>query len=271
MARTKKSASTAEEGIQQIMSVELLKTIAEGAEFVGLSALGLQELFSRELNSAEPMGWDVIPQEYEHLLNAFKAEVECIQAEAPVLEESEPEASTPTGQPQKEPPMLEEEPEAPKAKKGATPKQKSGALTKTRKAAIEQAAETVKQSGRTHELATSTLAVQKGTRKGAKLAALELQAEDAAYEHVKRQGLQRKIAKLQDELLEEENFDPNELLTALGVPTTQETQAELDELVGNVLGKLQTATTEILDNSWANGYDLDAATLNLDRLMNSYE
>ncbi len=265
MARAKKSETiaTAEQGMTMILDTPVLKSVSEAAEFLGVAEIRLLELFNDALNLPEAMGWELIPQEHEHLLNEFKAQITNIQTLPEVTTDISPEVvETPV-----EPPIIEEPTETPKATSKRS-KAKSGAITKTRKSSLEKGAKSSQKATDLEQIATATLAAQKGTRKGANLAAIELTAQEGAYQHVKKEGLKRQIAKLASELEAEKNFDPQEMLAALGIPGLEETETELNDLIEGTLGKLGNVTEEVLHNSWMNGFDVETDLENLQALLN---
>jgi hypothetical protein len=266
-SRAKKSQSTevttAEQGMNMILDTPVLKSVSEAADFLGVAEIRLLELFADVLNLPEAMGWEVIPQEHEHLLNEFKAQSTNVQA----LPEVSQETATKSQEKPVEPPVMDEPLETPKATtKGS--KAKAGAITKTRKSSLEKGAKSSQKTTDLEQMATATLAAQKGTRKGANLAAIELTAQEGAYQHVKKEGLKRQIAKLAKELEDEKNFDPQEMLAALGIPGLEDTENELNDLIEGTLGKLGNLTEEVLHNSWMNGLDTDAELENLQELLN---
>jgi NAD-dependent DNA ligase len=79
--------------------------------------------------------------------------------------------------------------------------------------------------------------------------------------------LKRQIAKLAKEIEDEKNFDPQEMLAALGIPGLEETETELSDLIEGTLGKLGNASQEILDNAWMNGLDTETELENLQALL----
>lgn len=259
----KSNPANASEAMEMIFSSEPMKTIDEAAEYVGVAEIRVLELFSEALNLPEAMGWEVIPQEYEHLLNEFKSQASNTQ----VLPEATVEPAPETEQMPVEQSIADEQPDTPKAASKRS-KAKSGAITKTRKSSLEKGAKSSQKATDLEQIATATLAAQKGTRKGANLAAIELTAGEAAYQHVKKEGLKRQIAKLASELEAEKNFDPQEMLAALGIPGLEDTENELNDLVEGTLGKLGNASQEILDNAWMNGLDVDTELENLQALLN---
>jgi hypothetical protein len=265
MARksTKSNPTSASEAMEMILSTEPLKTVSEAAEFVGVAEIRILELFADALNLPEAMGWEVIPQEHEHLLNEFKAQLTNIQA----LPELTPETTSEATETPVEHPISDEPTDTLKATSKRSNRQ-SGSITKTRKSSLDKGAKSSQKTTDLEQIATATLAAQKGTRKGANLAAIELTAQEGAYQHVKKEGLKRQIAKLANELEAEKNFDPQEMLAALGIPGLEETENELNDLIEGTLGKLGNATEEVLHNSWMNGFDVEVELENLQALLN---
>jgi hypothetical protein len=93
-----------------------------------------------------------------------------------------------------------------------------------------------------------TLHARKGAKTGARLATLELVAEDATYRKIKGEALVRKVGQLTSEIAAESDFDPIQLLADLGI-----------------------ATTEIVQTAWLNGVDLETELSQLESLLNSNE
>jgi hypothetical protein len=208
--------------------------------------------------------WELIPHEHQPVLEALKRDLE---AESSVrrLTASEPVSEAPEAP--VEPPIIDE-PIGTSKTTNKRSKAKSAAITKTRKSSLEKGAKSSQKTTDLEQIATATLAAQKGTRKGANLAAIELTAQEGAYQHVKKEGLKRQIAKLAKELEDEKNFDPQEMLAALGIPGLEDTENELNDLIEGTLGKLGNVTEEVLHNSWMNGLDTDAELENLQELLN---
>jgi hypothetical protein len=112
------------------------------------------------------------------------------------------------------------------------------------------------------------LHARKGQKSGAQLATIELAAEDATYRQVKGQALVRKVGQLTSEIASESNFDPIQVLKELGIDSNSEILEDLREHIEPALGKLESATAEIVDNAWLNGIDLGPELGNLESLMN---
>lgn len=253
---TENTVSAINEAINTPVNFEF----CEVAEELGIGEAQLRERLEDKTGNAEVHQMDTIPVEWEPAIKAIKIDLE---AESSVRRlEAEKPRETPV-----EPPIIEESTDTPKATSKRS-KAKSGAITKTRKSSLEKGAKSSQKATDLEQIATATLAAQKGTRKGANLAAIELTAQEGAYQHVKKEGLKRQIAKLAKELEDEKNFDPQEMLAALGIPGLEETETELNDLIEGTLGKLGNASQEILDNAWMNGLDTDAELENLQALLN---
>jgi hypothetical protein len=274
MARSKKSQSqptTAEQGMTMILATEPLKNIPEAAEYVGVAEIRLLELFSDALNLPEALGWEVIPQEHEHLLNEFKAQVTNIQAlpestpeptPEPILEPTPEATETP-----EEPPILDDEPQS--KKKRGRPKKESTALTQTKSSKLKESDQKAQQLAASDQQVKVALHARKGQKSGAQLATIELAAEDATYRQIKGQALVRKVGQLTSEIAAESDFDPIQVLAELGIDSNSEILEGLREQLEPALGKLESATAEIVDNSWLNGVDLEVELGNLEKLLNS--
>ncbi len=237
----------------------------EVAETLGIGEVELRERLEDKMGNSEVHQMDTIPVEWEPAIKAIKIDLEAENSVRRLNTATEPPISQP--QVQEEPPILEEPADASKTSNKRS-KAKSGTITKSRKSSLEKGAKSSQKSSDLEQIATATLAAQKGTRKGANLAAIELTAQEGAYQHVKKEGLKRQIAKLASELEAEKNFDPQEMLAALGIPGLEETETELNDLIEGTLGKLGNVTEEILSNSWMNGFDADAELENLQALLN---
>lgn len=261
----RKSTKTTEvtmNAIDEAINTPVNFQFCEVAEDLGIGEAELRERLEDKMGSAEVHQMDTIPCEWEVAIKAIRIDLEAESSVRRLNETTEP----PIEQVQ-EPPIIEESTDAPKAASKRS-KSKSGVITKTRKSSLEKGAKSSQKATDLEQIATATLAAQKGTRKGANLAAIELTAGEAAYQHVKKEGLKRQIAKLAKELEDEKNFDPQEMLAALGIPGLEETETELNDLIEGTLGKLGNASEEILHNSWMNGFDVGEELENLQALLN---
>ena len=269
MARksTKSNPTNASEAMEMILSTEPLKAVSEAAEFVGVAEIRLLELFADALNLPEAMGWEVIPQEHEHLLNEFKAQAQDIQA---LPETTEPVVEPPTEQfieQGQEPPILEDEPQ-PK-KRGGRSKKTSTALTQRKSSSLKESDQKAQQLAASDQQVKVALHARKGQKSGAQLATIELAAEDATYRQIKGQALVRKVGQLTSEIASESDFDPIQVLAELGIDSNSAIFEDLRQHIEPALGKLESATAEIVDNAWVNGIDLETELGNLENLMSS--
>lgn len=260
---TKTNTTTAEGAMEMIMSVEPLKTVSEAAEFLGVAEIRVLELFSDALNLPEAMGWEVIPQEHDHLLNEFKAQATNIQA---LPETTAVQPQTPQQTPI-EPQEIPQE-QTPTRRRGR-PRKDSTALTQTKSTKLKESDKNSQQLASSDQQVKVALHARKGQKSGAQLATIELVAEDATYRQVKGQALVRKVGQLTSEIAAESEFDPIQVLKDLGINPNSEILEDLREQIEPALGKIQTATGEIVDNAWVNGVDLGVELSVLENLMNS--
>jgi hypothetical protein len=259
---TQSHPTNASEGIEMILANEPLKTVSEAAEFLGVAEIRILELFSDALNLPEAMGWEVIPQEHQHLLNEFKAEAINIQALPEVTAETTPlPRETPI-----EPQVIQQE-QTP-AKRRGRPRKESTALTQTKSTKLKESDQKAQQLAASDQQVKVALHARKGQKSGAQLATIELAAEDATYRQVKGQALVRKVGQLTSEIASESGFDPIQVLAELGIDSNSNILEDLCEHIEPALGKLESATAEIVDNAWLNGIDLGAELGNLESLMN---
>jgi hypothetical protein len=264
MAR--KNTQSVEQGMDMIIATEPLKSVGEAAEFVGVAEIRLLELFSDALNLPEALGWEVIPQEYEHLLNEFRANITNTQvlpvsSLEPLSEASEKPSQVPT---EVQTPQDEPQP----TKRRGRPRRESTALTQTKSTKLKESDKNSQRLAASDQEVKVALHARKGQKSGAQLATIELAAEDATYRQVKGQALVRKVGQLTSEIAAESDFDPIQVLKDLGINPNSEIFEDLREQIEPALGKIQTATGEIVDNAWVNGVDLGLELGNLESLMN---
>lgn len=269
MARktTKNNPTNAAEAMDMILATEPLKTVSEAAEFVGVAEIRILELFSDALNLPEAMGWEVIPQEHEHLLNEFKAQAQDIQA---LPQTNEPALEPPVEQVQ-EPPMLSEEEPQPNKRGGGRKKKESTALTKKKAEALKTSDQKSQQLAASDQEVKVRLHARKGQKSGAQLATIELAAEDLTYRKVKGEALLRKTGQLISEISGSADIDPVQVLSELGLDTNDEIFDALRTQIEPALGKIDSTTAEIVESAWVNGIDLEAELGNLESLLNSNE
>lgn len=260
--RKKSQASeviTPEEGMKMILDTPVQQRIDEAAAFVGVAEIRLLEMFSERLNLPEAMGWESVPLEYEPLLTEFKNQVEAFNS-VRVLESDKELLSEATEQPV-DPSLPEEKPSS--KRKG----KKSTALTQRKSSKLQNSDENSQQLASTDLQVKEVLHARKGQKSGARLATIELLAEDSTYRKIKGEGLIRKVAQLTQELTSEADFDPIATLQELGIDTNSDLYQDLREHIEPALGKVESATAEIVDTAWVNGIALDVTQL--ENLLNS--
>jgi hypothetical protein len=103
------------------------------------------------------------------------------------------------------------------------------------------------------------------------LATIELAAEDLTYRKIKGEALVRKVGQLTSEMSAQSDFKPIQLVAELGIDSNSEIFDDLKKQIEPALGKLDSATTEIVENAWMNGIDLGVELSQLENLLNSNE
>lgn len=270
MPRAKKSqteVTTAEQGMTMILDTPVEKSIDEAAKVVGVAEIRLLEMFSERLELPEALGWETIPSEHESLLVEFKQQQDAFNSVRALEPEPIAEATTEPPIPTPEPPVIEDEPQ-PK-KRGGRPKKESTAITKRKSTALKESDQKSQQLASSDQQVKVKLHAVKGQKSGAQLATIELAAEDATYRQIKGQALVRKVGQLTSEIASESDFDPIQVLAEMGIDSNSEIFEDLREQLEPALGKLESATAEIVENAWVNGIDLGVELLNLEELLNS--
>jgi len=262
--RIKKSEAitTAEQGMKMILDTPVEKRIDEAAEIVGVAEIRLLEMFRDRLELPEAMVWETVPIEHEPLLAEFKNQVEAFNS----VRSLEPEQET-TLEATEEPtplPIPEEPQEQPKKRS-----KRSTALTKKKSEALKNSDQNSQQLAASDVQIKQALHVKKGQKSGAQLATLELAAEDVTYRKIKGEALIRKVAQLSSEMAAESGFDPIQILQEMGVDCNDEILEELRRHIEPAVGKLESATAEIVENAWVNGIDLELELGNLESLLSS--
>ncbi|MBW4549329.1 MAG: hypothetical protein KME25_33710 [Symplocastrum torsivum CPER-KK1] len=262
--RSKKSQeiTTAEQGMKMILDTPVEKRIDEAAEIVGVAEIRLLELFSERLELPEAMVWETVPIEHEPLLAEFKNQVEAFNSVRAL--EFEQEIASEALEKSVEPPILEEPTEQPKKRS-----RRSTALTKKKSEALKNSDQNSQQLAASDVQIKQALHARKGQKSGAQLATIELAAEDLTYRKVKGEALVRKVGQLTSEISSESGFDPIQLLAELGIDSNAEIMEELRQKIEPTLGKLESATAEIVENAWLNGVDLPVELSHLENLLNS--
>jgi hypothetical protein len=268
MARSKKSeVTTAQAGMSMILDTPIEKSTEEAAKVVGVAEIRLLEMFSERLELPEAMGWETVPIEHEPLLTEFKNQQDAFNS-VRALEPEKETASAPAEMPV-EPPIMEEEPKS--KKRGGRPKKESTALTQRKTTALKESEQKAEQLTVGDQQVKLALHARKGQKSGAQLATVELAAEDLTYRKIKGEALIRKVGQLTSEIAAESTFDPLQVLKELGIDSNGEIFEGLREQIEPALGKLESATAEIVENAWLNGVDLEAELGNLENLMTSTE
>jgi hypothetical protein len=260
MPRTKKSQTT-ETTITEVLDTPIEQTIEEAAATLGIDPFRLQELFVERLGSDDPMVWLTIPTEHEPLLAEIKRDLE---SEASVRRFDAPTEPATELPPVVEPPIIQEE--APIEQKSHT--DPSG-LTQTKTDAIDQNRQAATQTNQGISEALMLLQAQQGVMDSSQAATAYLTAFTANLANLKGEGLTVIAAQTLQEISKKSGFDPNEVLKQVGVPLSSETQEKLNKAMGQVLGNVQGAATQINNTTWGNGYDLGNELQNLEQLMNS--
>lgn len=256
-----KSTETPTEQIMNAIDTPVNLEWSSTAEKLNISVPDLQERVSVKLNDSTVFAWDNLPIEHEPLVEAIARDLE---SEASVRRLT-PEQETPQLPAQPEPPVLEEEPKP--AGKMTRSKRESSQLTDKRKQSIDKTSKTSKKLGAGLDEAELLVEAQKGRKKGAKKAAVKLVAEEETYNEILTKAAIQRLADAVGETEEEEDFDPLAYVRQGGSQDLDETLKTALEKISPVLGKLQEASDEIVDNSYANGGTLDLS--HLEKLMRS--
>lgn len=270
MVRAKKSqaeVTTAEQGMSMILDSPVEKSIDEAAKVVGVAEIRLLEMFADRLELPEAMGWETVPSEHESLLAEFKQQQDAFNSVRALEPEPVAEATPEPPIPTPEPSVIEDEPTP--TKRRGRPKKDSTALTQTKSTKLKESDQKSQQLAASDQQVKVALHARKGQKSGAQLATIELAAEDATYRQIKGQALVRKVGQLTSEIAAESDFDPIQVLAELGIDSNSEIFEDLREQLEPALGKLESATAEIVDNAWVNGIDLGVELSALENLMNS--
>jgi len=269
MARrtAKANPTNASEGMELITATEPLKTIEEAAKLVGVAEIRVLEMFSEALNLPEAMVWEVIPQEHESLLTEFKNQQDSFNSVRAL--ESEKVQPTEPAQPIANIPELSKEMQIQKVDEHA--KKEPTGLTQTKSEKLKESDQKAQQLASSDNQVKVKLHALKGQKSGAQLATIELAAEDLTYRKIKGEALVRKVGQLTSEIAGESDFDPIQVLAEFGIDSNSEIFEDLRQQIEPALGKLESATAEIVENAWVNGIDLGVELSHLENLLNSNE
>ena len=266
MPRSTKKAQTVESTITEALDTPIERTVEEAAETLGIDPFRLQELFTERLGIEEPMTWLTIPLEHEPLLADIKRGLESEASVRRLDIPSEPAAPLP---PVSDIPELPEELHLEKTEGHS--KKPSTALTQNKSEALKTSDKNSQKLASSDLQIKQTLHARKGQKSGAQLATIELAAEDLTYRKIKGEALVRKVGQLTSEIAAESDFDPIQLLAELGIDSNSEIFEDLKQQIEPALGKLNSATTEIVQTAWLNGVDLETELSQLESLLNSNE
>jgi hypothetical protein len=258
MARSTKKSPTQE--IAEALDTPIDLDWQETADTLGLSIPQLQERMASRLGDVV-FAWELIPNEHQPVIEAVKRDLEAENSVRRLESATEPPMPTP------EPPVIEDEPQ-PK-NRGGRKKKESTALTQTKSTKLKESDQKSQQLATSDQQVKVALHARKGQKSGAQLATIELAAEDATYRQIKGQALVRKVGQLTSEIASESDFDPIQVLAEMGIDSNSEIFEDLREQLEPALGKLESATAEIVENAWVNGIDLGVELSALEELMNS--
>jgi hypothetical protein len=233
------------------------------AEKLMVSVPELQERMACKLDDTV-FTWANIPAEHQSVVDAISRDLDAERSIRSFGEEREPAAQLP---PVAELPELPEEPQ-PKQRGGHLKKQSTD-LTKRKSSKLKESDQKAQQLAASDQQVKVALHARKGQKSGAQLATIELAAEDATYRQIKGQALVRKVGQLTAEIASESDFDPIQVLAELGIDSNSEIFEDLRQQIEPALGKLESATAEIVENAWVNGIDLGVEIGNLQNLLNS--
>ena len=210
--------------------------------------------------------WANIPAEHQPVVDAVARDLDAERSIRSFGEEREPIAELPA---------VADIPEIPEDLQLQTSdthsKKPSTALTQKKSEALKTSDQNAQKLASSDLQIKQTLHARKGAKTGARLATLELVAEDATYRKIKGEALVRKVGQLTSEIAAESDFDPIQLLADLGIDSNSEIFEDLKQLLEPALGKLDSATTEIVENAWVNGVDIEVELSQLESLLNSNE
>jgi hypothetical protein len=260
-----KTQQNSNQAIAEALNTPTGQYLAEVAEHLGISDTDLKERLAAKLDNDDPLDWDVIAPEHQALVEAIARDLES-ESSVRRLEETKPLPES--SQVPLDLPILEEPAEEQPKKRS---KRQSTALTKKKKEALKTSDQNSQKLAASDVQVKQALHVRKGQKSGAQLATLELAAEDVTYRKIKGEALVRKVAQLSSELGSESDFNPIELLQEMGVDPNDQIFQDLREQIEPALGKMESATAEIVENAWVNGIDLEVELGNLEKLLNSID
>jgi hypothetical protein len=228
------------------------------AEKLMVSVPELQERMACKLDDTV-FTWANIPAEHQQVVDAVSRDLDAERSIRSFGEEREPIAELPP---------VAEETELPVVQEQGKHDSEGSALTEKKTQAIKETREAATQTNAGISETLTLLQAQQGLIDSSQAGTAYLTTYTANLTNVKGEGLTVIAAQMLQEISQKSGFDPNAILNQVGVALTPETQQKLQETMGQVLGKAQSAATEIQQTSWGNGYDLQTELGHLSNLMN---
>jgi hypothetical protein len=260
-----KTAETTTQAIADALDTPLNLEWDTTAEKLMVTIPELQERMACKLDDTV-FTWANIPAEHQPVVDAVTRDLDAERSIRSFGEEREPIAGLP---------LVAEIPELPEERHiqkvdGHAKKEPTG-LTQTKSEKLKESDQKAQQLASSDNQVKVKLHALKGQKSGAQLATIELAAEDLTYRKIKGEALVRKVGQLTSEIAAESDFDPIQLLADLGIDSNSEIFEDLKQLIEPALGKLDSATTEIVENAWVNGINLGVELSQLESLLNSNE
>jgi hypothetical protein len=259
-----KTAENTTQAIAEALDTPLNLEWDTTAEKLMVTIPELQERMACKLDDTV-FTWANIPAEHHPVVDAVARDLDAERSIRSFGEEREPIAELP---PMADIPELPEEMQIQKVDEH---KKEPTALTEKKVERLNDSDQKAQQLASSDNEVKVKLHALKGQKSGAQLATIELLAEDASYRKIKGEALVRKVGQLTSEIAAESDFDPIELLAELGIDSNSEIFEDLRQQIEPALGKLESATAEIVENAWVNGVKLEVELSQLESLLNSNE
>jgi hypothetical protein len=256
MSRAKTPSQQVTEAIDTPLNLEFEQV----CDRLSISEPDLRDRLEARLNDPQVQRWLTIPVEHGPLIEAITRDLESEASVRRIAPQHEEAPQLPL-----QPPILEDEPQ-PKRRGGQLKKQSTN-LTSKKAESLKKSDQKAQQLAKSDQQVKVALHARKGQKSGAQLATIELAAEDLTYRKIKGDALTRKVGQLTSEIASESDFDPIQVLAELGIDSNSTIFEELRQQVEPALGKLESATAEIVDNAWVNGVNLETEIGNLESLM----
>jgi hypothetical protein len=257
-----KTTATFTTQIDEAITTPTESFLCEVADRLGITDAQLKERLASKLDNDDPLDWETIPVEHQPLVEAIQRDLDAERSTRKLT------AAEEAPQQQEIPPLVEE----PTPRRRGRPrkeKPETTALTQRKASKLKESDQSAQKLAVSDQEVKVALHARKGQKSGAQLATVELAAEDLTYRKIKGEALTRKVGQLSAELASEAGFDPIAVLENLGIDSNTELFESLRAELEPALGKLQTATGEIVANAWVNGVDLTEELGNLESLLNS--